>query len=100
MQRGICQLSRYACENPDLQKNPNAKDTYTKGLTDMRIEYIDLNGLAVTPDFVDCDCEDDYIHPASGLREYDVVCNRCGTFVDDAPNSHVTEVRALLQGRV
>ena len=64
----------------------------------MRIEYVDLNGLALTPDFVDCECEENYIHPASGLQEDDVVCDRCGTFKGDAPDSHVIEVRALLCG--
>lgn len=62
----------------------------------VRIEYVDLNGLAVTPDFVDCECKENYIHPASGLREDEVVCNLCGTIKADAPDSHVNEVRSLL----
>ena len=55
-----------------------------------------------TTDYLDCACEEDYMHPASevpdglddeALESY-VICQRCGTFYEDAPDSRANEVLA------
>jgi PHP family Zn ribbon phosphoesterase len=39
------------------------------------------------PDFWDCDCEDDYMHPISEKE-----CHRCGMHEEDGPESRVIEL--------
>lgn len=53
-----------------------------------------------TKDFLDCDCEEDYIHRVSDLPDdlgedalqLHVICRRCGTLYEDAPDSRANEV--------
>jgi rubrerythrin len=47
--------------------------------------------LVTTPDFWDCECEEDFIHPSS-----DEACPVCGAHRDEQPDSRVNEVSAML----
>lgn len=45
------------------------------------------DGLCTTPLFWDCECENNYIHPAS-----DESCILCGAIREEQPDSRVDEV--------
>lgn len=54
--------------------------------------------FTTTTAYLDCNCETDYMHPRVDMpRDLDpetyVICNRCGTIYDDAPDSRGDEVR-------
>jgi hypothetical protein len=51
---------------------------------------LDDNGIT-TPDFWDCECEHDYIHPKSIIA-----CGKCETTQENQPDSHYTEVMAAI----
>jgi hypothetical protein len=48
-----------------------------------------------TSEFWDCECKEDYIHPAS-----QTYCIHCRAHRDDMPDSRVDEVEALLGIRI
>ena len=48
-----------------------------------------------TPDYWDCDCQRDFIHPRSKFR-----CAYCNAYRKNQPDSRVTEVGAMLAKRV
>lgn len=48
---------------------------------------------ATNPNFWDCECEENYIHPAThGAR---TKCKKCGALEKDMPDSRVDEVKFL-----
>jgi len=49
------------------------------------------NGLVTTPDYWDCECDDNYIHPKSEEK-----CEKCGKKPDEQPDSRVNEVEDML----
>ena len=51
------------------------------------------NEVITTPNFWDCECDEDYIHIRS---PEDVCCTRCHATFDEQPDSRTNEVAALL----
>ena len=51
------------------------------------------DGFFTTLQYVDCECETDYIHPNPGDPDA-VICERCGVYSHDGPDSRVSEVVA------
>lgn len=51
------------------------------------IETEDHGDIMTTPDFWDCECKDDYIHPHSEKK-----CPKCKARREDQPDSRVNEV--------
>jgi len=51
-------------------------------------------GIITTPDFWDCECEEDFIHSSA-----DEACPTCGARRDEQPDSRVNEVSEMLGGR-
>ena len=45
--------------------------------------------VLTTPEYWDCECDKDYIHPA-----HELFCQMCGAFKDDQPDARVDEVKA------
>ena len=60
-----------------------------KEIKEMRIETI--GGITLASDYWDCECEQDYIH-AKLDGDVEQFCNRCGSDMDDWPNSRLDEV--------
>lgn len=46
-----------------------------------------MDEIITNPDFWDCECETDYIHPKSQEK-----CKLCGAFAEDQPDSRQEEV--------
>lgn len=64
-------------------------DNYTLTFPDglkLRVEQTGDYPL-LTPDYWDCECEQDYIHIATVSH-----CTVCGVRSEDGPDSHVSEV--------
>ena len=61
-----------------------------------RVHEPDKKMLWLTPEYVDCECDEDYIKavPKDGYSDDDVACAVCGAFFADQPDSHVEEVEA------
>jgi hypothetical protein len=56
------------------------------------VDYLEIfgDGLVLTSLFWDCECDQDYIHPAAIAA-----CEHCGSVQDDQPISHANEVLLL-----
>ncbi len=52
--------------------------------------------LWLTPEYVDCECDDNYIKavPEAGYGDDDVACGECGSLYSEQPDSRVEEVDA------
>ena len=59
----------------------------TRGFAPLAWVRVDDHGM--TPDFWDCECKHDFIHPKTQES-----CPECGVFQDDRPDSHYLQVRA------
>lgn len=52
---------------------------------------VDELKIVTTPDFWDCECEENFIHPV-----YEESCPKCGHSREEQPDSRVNEVSAML----
>ena len=52
--------------------------------------------LWLTPQYVDCECDEDYIKavPEGGCTDDEFACAVCGAVFSEQPDSRVTEVQA------
>jgi|GEM_PF-2737835 len=60
----------------------------------LNLQVENYGDLDLTPDFWDCECIDDYIHPKTKR-----LCDRCGAVADEQPDSRVNEVAYFLSLR-
>ena len=82
----LCEAHHLTGQNGQpLCKNP-ATHRYA---LDMQIET--MGGITTVVDYWDCECEQDYIH-AKLDGDVEQFCNRCGSDMDDCPNSRLDEV--------
>ena len=53
--------------------------------------------LWLTPEYVDCECEENYIMavPEGGYTDDEVACAVCGAVFSEQPDSRVREVEAV-----
>lgn len=63
---------------------------------DVQTPFGVIRQFSTTSDYVDCECDADYIHarsdmPAEPAPDY-VICDRCGTHFEDSPDSRGDEV--------
>ena len=49
--------------------------------------FYNPKSIETTPDYWDCECEDQYIHPNS-----ERICDRCSCVREDQPNSRISEL--------
>lgn len=50
--------------------------------------------IASTPDYWDCECKDNFIHP-----KHERICVVCGSIPDEQPDSQVNEVKDFLRSK-
>ena len=62
-------------------------DEAKKELLSRGIDVDNPEKIVTTPEYWDCNCKNDYIHPKSQK-----FCSLCNTHQDDAPDSRVYEV--------
>lgn len=53
------------------------------------------DGIVLTPDFWDCECESNFIHHKNELR-----CYICGFEADDCPDARLDEVFQVYQNQM
>lgn len=58
----------------------------------LNLEVENCGDFDLTPDFWDCECKDDFIHPKKQS-----LCDRCGAVADEQPDSRVNEVEEFLR---
>lgn len=63
-------------------------------IKERKLKGYDMEGVEVTDEYWDCECDKDYIHHAS-----EDVCPVCGTKQDEGAPSRVSEVRKMLYAK-
>ena len=63
--------------------------THTERSVAQAMRYPETQFFMTTMLFWDCECREDYIHPRDML-----MCEKCGYFKDECPDSRINEIRA------
>lgn len=74
------------CSVPN-EHDANDPTTFVAICTD---EEFDL--CATTPDYWDCNCDENYIHK----KTHTLFCDKCGAKEEDQPDSRINEVRKTI----